>query len=433
MGEYRQELMTLMKREDLGNKACVDCGAPSPQWATIPYAVFICLSCAGLHRGLGVHISFVRSITMDEWTEDQMKKMRIGGNIPFMTFMKDYTPAEQGGYRPGMSVSEKYNCWAAAQYKEKLTAEVAGQEWSPSSPPENYGQNISRPSSAQGTRRSRNAGRSNLGSSLRNNSSSPAPNPSGAQSSSASLSDAAYERRTANESYFANLGEINAQRRDDLPPSQGGKYQGFGNTPNPPSNHPSYGMSSAALPTLEEIQNQPVAAMSKGWSLLSAAVTAAGRIVAEKAMDPTLHENVKNYAAQASKMAVDTGRSANEWSKRELGVDVVDNVNAVADKAKGALGMSTHPGGGYSSVDGGGSSGYGGWHDEHGTRLYADGDDDEDFFDRHGAGHTFDNLAPDTPGTGNTMNSQATSGSNAPLTKAGKKKDDWDKDEWNDW
>jgi ADP-ribosylation factor GTPase-activating protein 1 len=41
-----------------------------------------------------------------------------------MTFMKDYRPAEQGGYRPGMSVSEKYNCWAAAQYKEKVCLDI---------------------------------------------------------------------------------------------------------------------------------------------------------------------------------------------------------------------------------------------------------------------------------------------------------------------
>jgi ADP-ribosylation factor GTPase-activating protein 1 len=35
--------------------------------------------------------------------------------------MKDYTPVEQGGYREGMSVQEKYNTWAAAQYKEKVS------------------------------------------------------------------------------------------------------------------------------------------------------------------------------------------------------------------------------------------------------------------------------------------------------------------------
>jgi ADP-ribosylation factor GTPase-activating protein 1 len=173
----------------------------------------------------------------------------------------------------------------------------------------------------------------------------------------------------------------------------------------PSSNHPSWGTSSAAVPTLEELQAQPITALSKGWSLLSAAVTLAGKAVAEKAMDPTLHENVKSYAstaqtyaAQAGKVALDTGRTANEWSKNQLGVDVADTVVGITDKAKGALGVSNHPGGGYESVGGA----YSGWHDEDGTRLYADGDDD-DFFDRHGAGTS----APITPATPGTANSRA--------------------------
>jgi hypothetical protein len=34
--------------------------------------------------------------------------------------MQSYTPAEQGGYKEGMSVHEKYHSWAAAQYREKV-------------------------------------------------------------------------------------------------------------------------------------------------------------------------------------------------------------------------------------------------------------------------------------------------------------------------
>lgn len=30
-----------------------------------------------LTAGLGVHISFVRSITMDKWSDEQLKKMKV--------------------------------------------------------------------------------------------------------------------------------------------------------------------------------------------------------------------------------------------------------------------------------------------------------------------------------------------------------------------
>lgn len=34
------------------NTVCVDCGAPS-SWASVSLGVFLCIRCAGLHRGLG--------------------------------------------------------------------------------------------------------------------------------------------------------------------------------------------------------------------------------------------------------------------------------------------------------------------------------------------------------------------------------------------
>ncbi|XP_038697176.1 ADP-ribosylation factor GTPase-activating protein AGD4-like isoform X2 [Tripterygium wilfordii] len=52
-------------REIPGNHICAECGAPEPDWASLNLGILLCIGCSGVHRNLGVHISKVRSLTLD--------------------------------------------------------------------------------------------------------------------------------------------------------------------------------------------------------------------------------------------------------------------------------------------------------------------------------------------------------------------------------
>ena len=47
-------------------------------WTSIPYGIYLCLNCSGVHRSLGTHASFVRSTNLDKWEWKQLIKMQQG-------------------------------------------------------------------------------------------------------------------------------------------------------------------------------------------------------------------------------------------------------------------------------------------------------------------------------------------------------------------
>ena len=102
-----------------GNELCVDCGSSAPAWSSVSHGVLICTHCSGTHRSLGVHVSFVKSLTLDNWSGSQLRKLRLGGNATLQAFFKEHGEPQFG--------QERYHSEAADLYRRRLTALERGE------------------------------------------------------------------------------------------------------------------------------------------------------------------------------------------------------------------------------------------------------------------------------------------------------------------
>ncbi|MCJ1421123.1 Zn finger-containing GTPase- Activating Protein for ARF [Xylographa parallela] len=259
--ETKSKLLALQKFS--GNTSCIDCGAPSPQWASPKFGTFICLSCAGIHRGLGVHISFVRSISMDSFKVGEVRRMEEGGNTRWKEFWEGHADGGAGkkGAWETVGVERRYTGDVGEEYKERLSAKVEGREYVPL------------PKKEKKVMQARERSATLLGGASPARSGSPAVSGLGG-------------RKEKNEAYFAKLGNDNATRPADLPPNQGGKFTGFGSAMPEPSSSSQRG-GTTSIPGVDEFQKDPVAALTKGFGWFTATVGKGAKTLNEGYIQPT--------------------------------------------------------------------------------------------------------------------------------------------------
>ena len=127
--QRKKTLMDLLKLPE--NQVCADCPEKGPRWACAKAGVFICIECSGIHRNLGTHISFVRSVNLDDWKQEHVDQMVKWGNKRAKLFWEAEVPAHYR--RPGANASvHEVTKWIRDKYEHRRFAPHDGQL-----PPEN--------------------------------------------------------------------------------------------------------------------------------------------------------------------------------------------------------------------------------------------------------------------------------------------------------
>ncbi|CAH8590427.1 unnamed protein product [Heterobilharzia americana] len=108
-------------RSAAGNDFCADCGASEPDWASLNLGAMVCISCSGIHRQLGTHISRIRSLHLDEWSTESVAVMGAIGNTLANSVWEAAVPVNAGNRRkPDSSSSrEEKEIWIRAKYERQ--------------------------------------------------------------------------------------------------------------------------------------------------------------------------------------------------------------------------------------------------------------------------------------------------------------------------
>lgn len=118
--ESKEALLLFCARgeEDL---ACVDCGAPEADWASISFGTYLCQACVEEHRKLGVRLNYVKPLSDGwGWERQELQYLSQGGNKAFKAQFERF-PMLQAA-----PIADRYASRFAEHYRRQLDAQCLG-------------------------------------------------------------------------------------------------------------------------------------------------------------------------------------------------------------------------------------------------------------------------------------------------------------------
>ena len=232
---------------------------------------------------------------MDALKPNELALMAAGGNKPWRDFFDAHVSNTSTGTTfENCTIAERYDSPAAEEWRGRLQAKVDGREYVPGAP------------------KPKQPKRATVEDAVDTPSGSGRNTPLGAAArmTSPPQRTASPSQKARNEEYFARMGNANASRAEGLPPNQGGKYAGFGSG-GAPSSSQQNGNGFA-----DDLQKDPVAALTKGFGWLSSTVTRQAAQVNKAYIQPSVKSIADGeFAAQARQTALNLGSTVQQGTK----------------------------------------------------------------------------------------------------------------------
>lgn len=195
---------------------------------------------------------------MDKWKDIELEKMKVGGNAKAREFFDS-----QDDWDETMSIQQRYNSQAAALYRDKISTLAQGKEWNIKKAMATIGKSASLPHSKSAGALSSASYQTNSGS----------YQDGGGSGNIGYQNINTQEFRDQKDTFFNRIQMENASKPENLPPSQGGKYAGFGNTASQPPPR-----------SQSEMFDTTLSSLASGWSMLSFGASKVASVAKENAL-----------------------------------------------------------------------------------------------------------------------------------------------------